>query len=116
MTTRFVGGSPTAARSPKKLSCIEKIVQARVPLSYVQTAAPLSECPLRETNQRKVPSLNPRFHLLHPPVVAAVFHLLHSSAPSSGRSRVLNPVQRTSVRQPHSCRADSDSTHGSGML
>ncbi len=39
-------------------------------------------------NPEKIGSLNPQFHL-------------HSSVPSSGRSRVLNPVRRTSVRQPH---------------
>ncbi len=42
-----------------------------------------------QENPKTIGSLNPQFHLLH------------SSAPSSGRSRILNPVRRTSVRQPH---------------
>jgi hypothetical protein len=45
--------------------------------------------PRWEENPKKIGSLNPQTHLLH------------SSAPSSGRSRVLNPVRRTSVRQPN---------------
>jgi hypothetical protein len=61
---------------------IENFVQARVRLEATGS-------PRCEENPKKTGSLNPQFHLLH------------SSAPSSGRSRVLNPVRRTSVRQPN---------------